>query len=108
MTAPKPPAPEPDDNPAPPPSPAPPAPPKKEATVATSPRPSRGDLVTYRHEDPITGGTLEGAAVVTGTADDGGIWLLPLAEHAIFADPANVKAVTADDLAGEPDAALQA
>jgi hypothetical protein len=73
--------------------------------ASTNNRPGRGDLVTYRHPDVITGAVLEGAAVVIGTGDDGGIWIRPLAEHSIVADPENVVPVTADDLDGEPDPA---
>lgn len=76
--------------------------------MASNTRPGRGDLVTYRHPDVITGAVLEGAAVVIGTADEGGIWIRPLADHSILADPKNVVAVTAGDLAGEPDAPVEA
>lgn len=73
--------------------------------MASNSRPGRGKLVTYRHPDPvITGSTLEGAAVVIGSGDDGGIWIRPLADHSILVDPENVVVVAADDLDGEPDA----
>jgi hypothetical protein len=75
--------------------------------AGTTSRPGRGKLVTFRHDDPITGAVIGGAGVVIGTADDGGIWVRPLAEHDVFVDPENVVPVAADDLDGEPDPAAQ-
>lgn len=56
-------------------------------------RPAVGDVVTYRHTDPITGGLLTGAGVVFEASDSGGILISPLSENLLLVDPDNVVSV---------------
>ena len=60
--------------------------------MASSKRPARGAVVTYRHPDPITGQVLEGAGVVLSTGEDGAITVAPLSQQFLEVDPENVAA----------------
>jgi hypothetical protein len=60
--------------------------------VASKNRPARGDVVTYRHPDPITGADLTGAGVVLSTTGEGAITIAPLAAQYLDVDPENVAA----------------
>jgi hypothetical protein len=56
-------------------------------------RPAVGDVVTYQHPDPITGGLLTGAGVVFEVTEAGGITIAPLSENLLLVDPDNVVSV---------------
>lgn len=53
---------------------------KPAAAAADAPTRRPGQLVTYRHPDPVTGRDLEGAAVVLA-ADDQGLIIAPVSDH---------------------------
>jgi hypothetical protein len=65
------------------------------------PRLRRGQLVSFRHEDPILGGTYSDVGVVLVAGGDGEpVTVRPLARHDVLVDPGNVQPVSADDVAG--------
>jgi hypothetical protein len=59
-------------------------------------RPAVGDLVTYRHEDVLTGRLLTGAAVVYDVSESGGITIAPLSDTLLLVDPSNIAPVGGD------------
>jgi len=67
--------------------------------AARNSRPSVGDVVTYRHADPITGQLLTGAGVVYDVTDAGGITVAPLSESLLLVDPADVAPVAGEQIA---------
>lgn len=71
----------------------------QKVTAKKAARPGVGDVVTYSHPDPITGGLLTGAGVVFEVSESGGITVAPLSENLLLVDPDNVVSVDVETVA---------
>lgn len=61
-------------------------------------RPKRGDLVGYRHPDPITGATLTGVGVVLWAPDgEGALTVAPLSQEFLEVEPSNLVLASLED-----------
>lgn len=82
-------------------SPNPPAPPANDspAPPATSRTPRAGQVVTYRHEDTITGRDLVGPGIVVRVTDDGAqVVVAPLADLHLLLEADKVQPVKPGDI----------
>lgn len=69
------------------------------AAAAAAPKLRRSQVVEFTAEDPILGGSYTDVGVVL-SVDDEQVTIRPLAHHAVLVNPANVRPVSTDDVAG--------
>jgi hypothetical protein len=58
----------------------------------------RGQVVSFRFHDAVTGRDLDGVGVVLGVEDGGNVTVRPLSASDLTVDPADVSAVAAGDV----------